>query len=488
MFKRNKDFTSLSKQLLKVVFTFYFIITILMTIGHFIVEYYHTQDNIKEELKTVSTTFETSLEQAMWNFDNQQIDSILNGALKLPAILSIELYDKNTKAKIHTTKNNFNKYQTGVFSYLVDIFHIKINNEKVYIGTVEYYSSSNIVFERVKLGFIIILVNALLKSLLLTILFIWAFNKYLTNPLDKITRNILDVDLDKVSKHKPIIVNKKNKNELTLLSSAFNKMLKNLDEKLNALKNTQKHLIQSEKMVALGNMVAGVAHEINTPVGMALTGVTHLEEQTKNLKKLYNDENMTEEDFEHYLNDTIELNHSIHINLQKAASLVKSFKKVAVDQSSNETRTFNLKQYIQEILLSLRNKLKQTNIKVIIHCDDNLIITSNPGAISQIITNFTMNSLIHGFNPEDIGTIIISAKISNNRLELLYKDSGKGLDAISKNKIFDPFFTTKRGEGGSGLGMSIVYNLVTSTLHGSISVSSEPSYGTSFIIDIPIKH
>jgi len=353
----------------------------------------------------------------------------------------------------------------------------------------KYYSSSDIVFNRVKLNFFIIFLNSLLKSIILTLLFIWAFNKYLTKPLENITKNVQKVNLDKLSSHKPIPIQEKQNNELSFLAQAFNTMLKDLDNKLHTIKDTQKHLLQSEKMVALGSMVAGVSHEINTPVGMALTGITHLEEQTKDLQKLYDNENMSQDEFEEYLKDVANLSNAIEINLNKAASLVNSFKKVAVDQSSDESREFNLKNYIDEILLSIHNHTKKTNISITINIDRDINIYSNPGSLSQIITNLVMNSLIHGFNNSTTikGNISIDAKLNNQILYIVYKDDGKGLNEEARKKIFNPFFTTTRNSGGSGLGMSIIYNIITSALYGSIKLKSKLNQGIIFNIEIPIQ-
>jgi signal transduction histidine kinase len=220
---------------------------------------------------------------------------------------------------------------------------------------------------------------------------------------------------------------------------------------------------------------------------MALTGITHLSDETRYIKKLYDDESMSEEDFQNYLTSNIEINNSIQINLKKSAALIRSFKMVAVDQSSDEIRTINLKDYIQEILLSLHNKLKLTKIQVIIECKDDLMITISAGAISQIVTNLIMNSLIHGFKKDEVGTIVIKAKVIKNNLELIYEDSGVGISPEVKVKLFDPFFTTKRGDGGSGLGTSIIYNLVTIGLKGKINVKSELNNGIMFHIIIPMN-
>ncbi|MDD2697975.1 MAG: HAMP domain-containing sensor histidine kinase [Arcobacteraceae bacterium] len=485
---KNIKLHSVSKQLLKVVFAFYFSITIIITLIHFTIEYYHTKENINNELKMVSQTFMQSIQGALWNFDMIQVKSITSGALQLPSVLSIKIFDKNTNQTIYNIqKPNFDLSSQGVFSYSQELYHTTLKNETVYVGTIQYFSNHNIVIERVKLSFFIILFNSILKSLILTILFIWAFNKYLTKPLEKITNDIKNIDLHHLKNHKTISVDTTKKDELTFLSIAFNDMLKNFDEKLNIIQETNKHLIESEKMAALGGMVAGISHEINTPVGIALTGITYLQEQTINIKKLYEEENMSEEDFLHYLDDANTLNNSIQINLQKAASLINSFKKVAVDQSSNEERKINLKEYIEEIILSLHSKIKKTNISIVIDIEDNILLTTKPGAISQIITNLIANSLTHGFENQQSGEIKITAKLEENNLHLRYQDDGKGISKDVEHKIFNPFFTTNRANGGSGLGMSIVFNLVTTVLSGEIDLQSELHKGIIFDIIIPIQ-
>ena len=174
-------------------------------------------------------------------------------------------------------------------------------------------------------------------------------------------------------------------------------------------------------------------------------------------------------------------------NLNRAAELIQSFKQVAVDQSSSELRQFQLAEYIQEILLSLRPKLKKTQIEVVVDCDPNIVIKSYPGAFSQIITNLVMNTLAHAYQPGEAGEVRIEARCQDGRLYIDFSDDGCGIPKEHQGKIFDPFFTTKRGQGGSGLGMHIVYNLVSQQLGGRLSLSSEPGVGTRFTIDIPAE-
>ncbi|MEA3354743.1 MAG: ATP-binding protein [Campylobacterota bacterium] len=261
-----------------------------------------------------------------------------------------------------------------------------------------------------------------------------------------------------------------------------------LRAKYKELQDTQEQLVESEKMASLGGMVAGVAHEINTPIGMALTGITSLEDETKHLKKLYDSEEMSEEDFEDFVKHSLELNRSINININKAATLVKSFKQVAVDQTGAQDRKFNFAQYVDEILQSLNSQLKKTKLNVELDIDDELEVYSNPGAFSQIISNFIMNSIIHGFGNSKEGTIQIKAVQDGEDFILDYKDNGKGVDAKTLSKIYDPFYTTNRSNGGSGLGMNIVFNLVTQKLHGKIVLNSEPNNGIHFTIRAPLHY
>ncbi len=258
-----------------------------------------------------------------------------------------------------------------------------------------------------------------------------------------------------------------------------------LQESLRTLKQTQKQLVQAEKMAALGGLVAGVAHEINTPVGVGVTAVSYLEQQTRDLYALYQANNMKRSDLEHYLKIANESTIIILTNLHRAADLIQSFKQVAVDQTSLDKRTFKLKEYIDKILLSLHPKLKRTQYAVSVNCPEGIELNSHPGDFSQIITNFVINSLIHGFEDMEQGEIVIEVQPKQDGLVFQYRDNGKGIAEANVSKIFEPFHTTKRGQGGSGLGLHIVYNLVTQKLNGRIRCESTPGEGTTFIIEIP---
>jgi len=259
---------------------------------------------------------------------------------------------------------------------------------------------------------------------------------------------------------------------------------KQLSESLEQLNQTQEQLIQSEKIAALGVLVAGIAHEINTPIGLGVTTATHLEDKVNEFEKLYMQGDLTRDEFESFQQLTVKSSQIITSNLKRAADLIRSFKQVAVDQISEDRREFNVSKYTQEVINNLHPKLKNSLHIIEINCEDSLVFHSYPGAFSQIITNLIVNSLIHGFDEIKNGKIEINISKQQNYLHILYKDNGKGMNKQNLKKIFDPFFTTKRGKGGSGLGMHIIYNLVSQTFSGDIKCESTPGNGMVFEIKL----
>jgi signal transduction histidine kinase len=259
-----------------------------------------------------------------------------------------------------------------------------------------------------------------------------------------------------------------------------------LEESLSALEKAQEQLVESEKMAALGGLVAGVTHEVSTPLGIGVTAASYLEQKTHEIMNSFQQGQMTRANMKSYLQTAGESTHMILANLQRAAENIESFKQVAVDQTHDTRRSFNLKHCIENVLLSLRPKLKHTSYVVTVECPETIEFVSYPGAFSQILTNLIMNALIHGFEERDKGQIVIMARQIDGDMQLVFTDDGKGMDEAERSHIFEPFFTTKREQGGSGLGLHIVYNLVTQTLRGQITCESVPGTGTTFVLTIPL--
>ncbi len=254
------------------------------------------------------------------------------------------------------------------------------------------------------------------------------------------------------------------------------------------LKQTQKKLVEAEHMASLGMLAAGIAHEINTPIGVGLTGITHFDEITQEINQKYKNDDVSEKEFEEYLDTSTELSSMIIANMTRTTHILKSFKQVAVDQSSEIKRKFKVAEYIDEILLSINNVIKKTNVSFEISVDENLTIDSYPGAFSQIITNLILNAIKHAYNDAEQGTISIGVNVEDNILQVIFKDDGKGISKENLPKIFDLFFTTQLNNGGTGLGLNIVYNIITSNLNGTIKCESIENEGTVFNITIPLDY
>jgi len=248
----------------------------------------------------------------------------------------------------------------------------------------------------------------------------------------------------------------------------------------------QKRLVQAEKMEALGQVVAGVAHEINTPIGIMMTASSHLAEAVENLSKKIEAGEISPDILEKFLWLAGESSNLIANNAQRASDLVQSFKQISADQVSEVYRTIDIKDYIETIFASISPRLKQQRIETKIDCAPSLKIKTYPGAMAQIITNLAINSLDHAFTSDFQGEISISVEeTADDTITIAYSDNGKGIENTIQSKVFEPFFTTGRSQGGTGLGLSIVHNLVTETLSGTIELSGQEGEGALFTIRFP---
>jgi two-component system NtrC family sensor kinase len=269
------------------------------------------------------------------------------------------------------------------------------------------------------------------------------------------------------------------------LERAVHERTELLEQQNAALLEAQSELVRQEKLASLGRLVAGVAHEINTPLGICVTATSHLVEELRLTRAELAAGEMTAESLESFFDIIDQSLRIMTTNTQRAAALVRSFKQVAVDQSSDAIRSFNLLTYLNEVLLSLQPKLKGRPVKVVVDCPPDVVLDSFPGAVSQIVTNMVVNSLVHGFEHEQPGNIRLHASCAEGMVHLDYMDDGAGMDEDTLGKLFDPFFTTRRGTGGSGLGAHILFNLATGPLGGTIRVESAPGEGLQYFLRFP---
>ncbi|MDM8557374.1 ATP-binding sensor histidine kinase [Candidatus Parabeggiatoa sp. HSG14] len=261
-----------------------------------------------------------------------------------------------------------------------------------------------------------------------------------------------------------------------------------LNDKIEELTHTRNELVQSEKMASLGRLVAGFAHELNTPIGVAVGTASTGQKKMKSILQLLDEEEVDEEELVSGLERLDEMAELTLSNLDRAANLVSSFKRTAIDQTSDEVRHFKVKRAIVDVMNTLQNHFKQTAIEFQVDCSDDIAVYSIAGAFEQILTNLIMNSLIHGFSEgKDSGSINIMAQLEKDNLHFEYSDTGKGIASENLEKIFEPFFTTHRAHGGSGIGLYICYNLITSQLNGTITCDSAVGKGVRFMIDFPVQ-
>lgn len=371
---------------------------------------------------------------------------------------------------------------------------------------------------------ILLTVSVLLICIAVCFLLTWKLQRAITAPIHTLVRLVQRITRQKDFSNR---AEQNGIKELDILIEAFNGMLErtqdhmqrqaaaeseyrslnvSLEEKVNqrtlALKEAnaeliqtleklhqfQRQMVQNEKMASLGDMVAGVAHEVNTPIGLGVTASTMMLDRLVDLRKAFEDKTLKASALSKFIAESEENLNIIYRNLNRAAELISSFKQVAVDQTSENNRTFSFSKLMDEILMSMRPKLKRVQHEIKVNCSSELCIESKAGPINQIMINLIMNSIIHGFEFIEKGIITIDIDmLDDKKICITFKDNGKGIPLNLRKRIFDPFVTTKRGQGGSGLGMHLVYNLVTQALNGSISLQSEDNKGVEFKIIFPVK-
>jgi len=271
---------------------------------------------------------------------------------------------------------------------------------------------------------------------------------------------------------------RREKTEFTLTET--NKELKSSILELNKAK---KRLLASEKMASLGNLSAEVSHEVNTPIGVGITSTSYLSDLLNNLTKDIEEQKLTKRSIDDFVRNAQQSVELLMNNLARASDLMTSYKQIAVDQISDKMRQINMTKYLDEIIQSLRPRLKKANHSITINCANDIEIYSHAGAIAQIFTNLIINSIIHGFENIQGGEITIDIKMHEQTIKIHYQDNGVGLNQEQLEKLYEPFFTTKATQGGSGLGTHIVHDLVTDTLNGKIEASSELGEGLNYYIE-----
>ncbi|QWR77819.1 sensor histidine kinase [Candidatus Magnetomonas plexicatena] len=446
--------------------------------------------------------------------------------LWLQGMSKIESFEQKTRIQHSHSKDAFAKIEETLQAYtlkereFITLYHTsdaatldELFSDFIYHISEEIYANVSKIGEdfrseidsdvkhvkNIQHGLIIFSINAVLIASVAAIISGIYLRKQILVPINTLKTQTYDIGKNRLN----TIINVTSKDEIGELTESFNEMVRelkihreNLDELLyqrtndlissnEKLRQSEKQLVQSEKMAALAQLVAGIAHEINTPVGVGVTAASHFDTITKKILNSYAEKAMTKSDLEEYFENARESTDLILKNLYRTADLVRSFKMVSADQTSQELRKFKLKPYIDDVLLSLKPKLKKTTHTINVHCDDKIELNSYPGAYAQIITNLIVNTLSHAYNEGVSGNIKMDVSTDDTNVTLEYSDDGRGISEENIRLIFEPFFTTNRKQGGTGLGLHVLYNIVTQSLKGTIVCQSNTGEGAKFIITAP---
>lgn len=521
---------SIAVRLLRIIFGCYFIVTVVVTVVQLTAEYKHTRTRVEREIEAMQHTFGPGIADAMWRFNDDIMRGILSGMKELPIVVGIKVVDDQGKLvrAVGTVLDEHGKHMQAqadgrlapplrddglfgqIFSREFPIAYKLENGSSQDIGKWTVYSNRRIVVSQVQYGFVLILVNSVIKTLALWFIFVLVVRHWLGKPLQQLSDYVGQLNIDNLGST-PLRLQHGGKTELDLLANKINEMRENIlmglsekavlyqelaalneslerrvAERTEAARHAQDELARSERLAALGSMVAGIAHELNTPIGNSLVAASTLNDKVRALGDSF-EGGLRRSDMRVFLDDAAGIGELLTRNIERAASLVSSFKQVAVDRTSSQRRKFDLGAVIQENMNTLSPALRKTPYEVTVEVATLVAMDSYPGPLGQVLAALVNNAIVHGFRQRAHGRLSIIVPVpTGDQAEIIISDDGAGIAASNLNRIFDPFFTTRMSEGSSGLGLNIVHNIVTTILGGRIHVDSMPGVGTTIRISIPL--
>ncbi len=509
--------STLSRQLFGKVFGIYVLAAILITCYQIVDEYNHTESVINKEIANIYDTFEPAILDGLWNFNMESIHSIVKGMLKLDLVNGIEIYGSDSSMVlslgIHAENDKEGTEQSKALSWTSKsarynykiIQNIKGTNKKVSLGLLVIHSNFQNIFDRVKYGIMLILISSVLKTSFLWLVFSYFIKKELSEPLLSFSKQINDINFDNIVDNR-IEIKANKDNELTSLQNSFNSLLHKLSdssvslEKVNVeldqinmelesrvklrtleLEESIKNLAESKKMNALALLVNGVAHEINTPLGVVVTSNSYLLNMIENIDTLSKKGSITKNDLNDFLVDAKLSTELVASNANKMSNMISRFKKISGSES--EKSAVNVKDMVRLITDVFQPNFERYNVNISTEIDVNELVIMDTSAIPQILSALIENSLNHAFKGLDHGEIKLIINLEQDVINIAYFDNGCGIRELESERLFDPFYTTKRGEH-SGLGLNIIYNYVVNRLQGKISCNSDN--GLRFNISFPV--
>lgn len=470
-------------------------------------------NHFQKSKTSLKKQLETSLFNGFWQLDKKYISSVIESNMQNEYILAIKARDQgNLYVGILKTEDaTLIELDTSITPVHSDTLEIVFSYEALEIGLVEVFFSRQPFLKRIDDFLLSLLLIEFVAIFCIGSILYFAMNRYIFTPIQTIElalKKANGLDIESNDNNQDYDLPKLRYSEWSILVNGVNTIINKISQELhnrrfaekealleksnaeaayNELIKTKNSLVQTEKMAALGRLVAGIAHEVNTPIGISLTVASQLKGESIKLASILEEGALKKSQLVEFMDLACESSNLIFSNSKRASELIQSFKQIAVDQSSQIKREFILCEYLKEVLHSLNPKIKTTTIDIAFHCTEIINMNSYPGALAQVITNLILNAIVHAYEDGQKGTIKMSVIVVDQHVEIKVEDYGFGIEQDVLGKIFDPFFTTKQGKGGTGLGLNIVFNIVTQTLKGTISVTSEVNKGSCFTVKIPIN-
>ncbi|WP_286240700.1 sensor histidine kinase [Neptuniibacter halophilus] len=521
----------LGKRIAILIVVFSSCFTLLSTSLQLGLDYRADISRIEQQFNNIRTSYLQAITLSVWSLDDSQIETQLVGLSQLPDIEYVailvedEIAWEQGEAVSSTIRNMdfpLNYSAPGISAQDIGKLRITASIDNVYNRLLQKAGVilvSNGIKTFLVSGFILLLIWLLITRHLQTIsdyLRDLDFSRH-NNPLklnkrqkdqsqydeiDNVVQTINHMGSSLEQTYRSLHENKLHLQQLveerdTLLEKELHhkeqleqrvmERTQQLQNSMDDLRSAQDLLIETEKMAALGNMVAGVAHEINTPIGVCRTAASFQGENAKLIRQKMAEGTLTQSDLRGFLDEVEESSHLFESNIIKASNLISSFKLIATDQSYDAKQKFNLHNYLQSSIQTIYPQYKHQKVRFNLQIPEDIQLNSYPGALHHIISNLINNSILHGFEQKQGGNIVIHAECEGDHLILDYRDDGRGLTAEEQKKLFEPFFTTKRGQGGSGLGMSIVFNIISRQLGGRAELPQEETPGFHLRMHIPIE-
>jgi signal transduction histidine kinase len=453
------------------------------------------------DLNRLSALAALALREPLWQFVPEQADSILEAAFTNPDLISMEVFD-------HKGTPFSSRKRSTDHPELVESIAVPVERDQAIVGQLRIQISTAGFVAKVndaKLQFLRSTVQTSVIALVFILLFLhWRLARplfELVRASDRIARGQLDVPIrpafaDEVG----TLAESLEATRLALLHlveelearndalTRSNETLEqgvadrtaSLKQALENLERAQNEIIQTEKLASLGRIVAGVAHELNTPIGNALTVVSTIETEIDTMRADVEGGTLRRSSFTHFMDRAHQGVELAMSNLKRAANLIADFKQVAVDQASDQRRTFDLADVSAEILNMLQPTVRRSGCTVHTDLQPGIQCEGYPGRYGQVLTNLVMNAMTHAFEPGQQGNITVrTEELDAQTARLTVSDDGVGMNEEVRTRIFDPFFTTKMGRGGTGLGMNIVHSIITRVMGGNVTVRSKPGHGAT---------